>query len=123
MNGRALALTVFALFCTAPLAAQKAGAKPNPLLKEAKITKDAARQTALAKVPNGRVVESELEKEKGKLIWSFDIKVAGKPGVDEVQVDALTGEVVAVEHETAKEEAREEAAEKAKAKARAKKKP
>ena len=29
------------------------------------------------------------------------------PGVDEVQVDALTGEVSAVKHETAKDEAKE----------------
>jgi len=33
------------------------------------------------------------------LIWSFDLTVAGKPGVEEVEVDALTGKIVGVEHE------------------------
>ncbi len=123
MIRRMLALTTIALLSGAPLAAQKGDAKPNPLLKEAKITEAAARETALARVPNGKITEAELEKEDGKLIWSFDIKVAGKSGIEEVQVDALTGTVVAVEHETPKDEAREEAADKAKAKAKAKKKP
>ena len=50
------------------------------------------------------------------MVWSFDIKVAGKSGIEEVQVDALTGDVVNVEHESPKDEAREAAADKAKAK-------
>src|SRR5580693_1230479 len=67
------------------------------LQAQAKITKEQAEQTALAKAPGGTVKEGELEKEKGKLIWSFDI--TGSPGVTEVNVDAITGEVVGVEDE------------------------
>ena len=44
--------------------------------------------------------ESELEKEHGRLVWSFDIATPGTNDITEVQVDAVTGEVVSVEKET-----------------------
>ena len=74
------------------------------LKAEAKVTEEAARATALAQVPGGKVQESELEREAGKLVYSFDIKVEGKSGVEEVLVDAVTGQVVKREHESAKKE-------------------
>jgi uncharacterized membrane protein YkoI len=70
------------------------------LKAQARITEDAARATALARVPGGKVESGELEREHGKLLYSFDIKVAGKPGVDEVQVDAITGKLLSNKHET-----------------------
>jgi len=45
--------------------------------------------------------------EDGKLVFSFDLKVRGRPGVEEVQVDARTGAIVSVEHESAAAEAKE----------------
>ena len=81
------------------------------LRKEAKIAERVARKTALAAVPGGKVRSHELERENGKLIYSYDIKVAGKPGVEEVNVDAMTGDIVAHEHEDAKAEAKEKKAE------------
>lgn len=54
---------------------------------------------ALARVPGGRIVAAELEEEDGALIFSYDVRVEGQEGVEEVHVDALTGEVIAVEHE------------------------
>ena len=104
MIKRLMACAAIALLAASPMAAQKAAAKPNPLLKDAKITRQAARETALARVPGGKVRESELEMEKGTLVWSFDIKVKGKSGVDEVLVNAITGEVVSVEKETPADE-------------------
>jgi hypothetical protein len=80
---------------------------PAALAKEAKITLDAARATALAKVPNGVVKSEELEREHGKLIYSFDIQVPGKSGIEEVNVNAIDGKVVNKKHESAKTEARE----------------
>ena len=71
------------------------------MLKSAKITPAAATATALAKVPGGTVQSAEIEKEDGKLVYSFDIKVAGKSGIEEVLVDAMTGAVVGVEHDDA----------------------
>lgn len=87
---------------------------PASLRKEAKISMKTARATALKEVPNGKVRTSELERENGKLIYSFGIKVAGKTGIEEVNIDAITGAVVAHEHETPKSEKKEEAAEKKK---------
>ena len=81
------------------------------LQKEAKISEATARETALARVPNGSVKSSELEREKGKLIYSYDITVPGKSGVEEVNVDAMTGNVIGTEHESAKMEKKEEAKE------------
>jgi len=83
----------------------------------AKVSLAAARSTALARVPNGTVQTGELEREHGKLIYSFDIAVAGKPGIEEVQVNARTGKVIAQSHETPKGEAREKVQEKAETKA------
>ena len=81
------------------------------LRKEAKVAERDARKTALAAVPGGKVRSHELERENGRLIYSYDIKVAGKSGIEEVNVDAMTGEIVAHEHEDAKAEAKEKKAE------------
>ncbi len=87
------------------------------LKAQTKISESAAKATALAKVPGGRVKSSELEREKGKLIYSFDIATKGKSGIDEVQVDAITGDIVGgVVHESPKAEKKEAAAEKKEAK-------
>ena len=90
------------------------------LKAEAKITEAEARKTALAEVPNGKIQEHELEREKGMLVYSFDIKIAGESGIEEVLVDAMSGKVVAHEHETPAME-KKEAADEAKARAAAKK--
>jgi uncharacterized membrane protein YkoI len=82
-----------------------AAAEQVAMQKEAKITMVRARGRALAKVP-GTILSSELEREHGKLIYSFDIKTK-KPGVTEVNVDAITGKIIAVSQETPKKEAAE----------------
>jgi uncharacterized membrane protein YkoI len=82
------------------------------LAAEAKISEADARTTALAKVPGGAISSSELEKEHGKLIWSFDIAKVGSQNVTEVQVDAKTGKIVSTQIETPDKERREAIAEK-----------
>jgi len=100
-------------------AVAKKGKKEN-LKAEAKISKDSARTIALSKVAAGSKVKSwELEREKGTVVYSFDIKVPSQPGVEEVLVSAIDGSVVSQSHESPKEEkaeAKKEKAEKAKAK-------
>ena len=91
------------------------------LQKEAKISEETARATALKEVPNGTVKSSELEREHGKLIYSYDITVPGKTGIDEVNVNAIDGTVVAKQHETPKTEKKEAAQEAKEKKAAAKK--
>jgi hypothetical protein len=91
-------------------------ARQARLMARAKVSKETAQATALAKVPNGTVKESELEKEHGKLIWSFDITTPDSKDIKEVAVDAITGEVVSVETETPEDQAKEAAEDAAKAK-------
>jgi uncharacterized membrane protein YkoI len=91
------------------------------LQKEAKISEETARATALKQVPNGTVKSSELEREHGKLIYSYDITVPGKSGIDEVNVNAIDGSVVAKQHETPKAEKAEATKEAKEKKAPAKK--
>ena len=74
--------------------------KEAKLQAQAKLTRGEAEKIALSKVPGGTIKEGELEKEKGKLIWSFDISVPGSKDIKEVQVDAISGEIVAMETET-----------------------
>lgn len=81
--------------------------KEAKLHAEAKVSRADAEKAALAKVPGGTVKEGELEKEKGKLIWSFDISTPGSTDIKEVHVDAITGQVVSVETESAAAEAKE----------------
>jgi len=69
------------------------------LLARARVTDQAARAAALARVPGGRIVAAELEEEDGAFIFSYDVKVEGKDGIEEVHVDALTGQVIRLEHE------------------------
>lgn len=96
-----------------PLQAQAARHESQKALRaEAKISRAAARKTALSLVPGGRVKSSELERENGRLLYSFDIATRGKSGIDEVQIDALTGaQIGAVVHESAKDERAEARAE------------
>jgi uncharacterized membrane protein YkoI len=72
---------------------------PDSLRAQAKVSEDSARGLALARAPGGVVQALELEREHGRLIWSFDIKVAGKSGITEVNVDARDGSIVGIEHE------------------------
>jgi hypothetical protein len=94
---------------------------PDSLTKVAKISESVAAIAAQARVPKGKIEVVELERENGKLLYSYDIKTAGKSGIDEVHVDAMTGKVVGFVHESPSTE-KKEAAEDAKA-AKAKKKP
>jgi uncharacterized membrane protein YkoI len=73
----------------------------SQLQAQAKISKADAQATALAKVPNGTYKDCELEKEHGKLIWSFCFTTPDAKDITEVNVDAITGAVVNVEHEKA----------------------
>jgi uncharacterized membrane protein YkoI len=87
---------------------------PAKLAREAKIALDSARSIAQAKLPRAAVQSEELERENGKLIYSFDMKTAGKSGIDEVNVNAINGSIVGkIGHESAQSEAKEAKAERA----------
>jgi uncharacterized membrane protein YkoI len=102
------ALTMAATsIAAAPWARQdnKEAQEQERLAHEAKVTKEQAQATALKRAP-GNVEGAELEREHGKLVYSFDIRNS-KGTITEVQVSAITGKVVRVEHESKKQEADE----------------
>jgi uncharacterized membrane protein YkoI len=107
------------ILCGVVLATASVAADDPKLVAEAKIKETEARTTALAQVKNGTVRSEELEREHGHLIYSYDIEVPGKSGIDEVNVDAMTGKVIAKTHEgptAERKEAEAEAKEKIKPK-------
>lgn len=99
------AVTVLAFASIAP--AHAAEPSQASLLKQAKVSKEAASKTALAKVPGGIIKGSELENEHGALIWSFDIAIPKSRNIHEVQVNALTGAIASSVIETPKAQAKE----------------
>ena len=70
------------------------------------ITMAQARRIALRTSP-GKIESAERETEKGKDIYSFDIRRKGQANIDEVQVDAHTGNVISHTTETPTEQAAE----------------
>ena len=109
-------ILVAAMAVTATAGAQSVVAAPHrtsqhkkvetqaELQKEAKMTMEEARTTALKTVPGATIQAGEIEREGGKLIYSFDMKVPGKTGIDEVNIDAMTSKLVSHQHETPKDE-------------------
>ena len=81
--------------------------KQAKLAAQAKISRAVAEQTALARVPGGTIKEGELEKEGGKLVWSFDITTTGSKDITEILVDAKTGAIVSEEKESPEQQAKE----------------
>lgn len=75
-------------------------------LRKPKLTMEQATAIALAR-HDGTVKSSELEKEHGKLVYSFDIEAGTE--IREVQVDAMTGAIVEDKVESAADEAKEAA--------------
>jgi len=90
----------------------KAGTHTHELHGLAKVTRADAEHVALTSIkapPSAVVRDGELEVERGCLIYSFDIRVPGAPGIEEVAVDAGTGETLSHAHETPRQEAAERA--------------
>jgi uncharacterized membrane protein YkoI len=83
---------------------------------QAKITKAEAQKIALDKVPGGTIKEGDIEKEKGKLLWSFDIATPGTKDITEVQVDAITGAVLDIAKESVADQEKEKKEDSKKAK-------
>ncbi|HEY7216262.1 MAG TPA: hypothetical protein VIC28_16690 [Thermoanaerobaculia bacterium] len=67
---------------------------------QASVSMDEAGIIALAKVPGGELTSKELGRLSGKLTYFFDIRTAGKKGVDVVSINASDGTVVSVKHKS-----------------------
>jgi hypothetical protein len=81
----------------------------------AKVSQADAEHTAFTRITSSskQVAHSELEIEQGCLVYAFDIRIAGKRGVEEILVDAGTGKILSHKHESPKQEAAEQAKDKA----------
>jgi hypothetical protein len=99
------------LIAIASWGTEQGSASQSAMRKEAKVTMEEAQKAALAK-ESGKIKSKELEREKGRLIYSFDIKTVD--GLHEVNVDAMTGEVIEDTVESAAAEAKEKAADRKK---------
>src|SRR5262245_3710066 len=78
--------------------------KADELKAMAKITADQADSIALEAVEGAAadksVKEHELEVEGGVLVYSIEVQVKGKKGIDEILVDAGDGKILKREHES-----------------------
>lgn len=113
-----LAFLIAIALAAAPAANAQQGYKkdiPDSLAKRAKITESAAAATAQKRVPKGKIEGVELEVENGKLMYSYDVKTDGKSGIDEVNVDAISGKIIGFSHESPATEKKEAAADAKKA--------
>lgn len=94
------ATTVAAQPVPRPAAAEVPVTEEAPgLMQRARVGTDSARAIARTRVPGGRITKAELERERGRLLYSFDLAVPGRRGIEEVHVDARTGAVLRVTHE------------------------
>jgi len=71
----------------------------DELRARAAVTMAQAQKTALAAWPGARVTESEIEEENGRLIWSFEIEGPGRSAAVDVEVDAMTGELLPADND------------------------
>jgi hypothetical protein len=85
-----------------------AQAKPTEaeLINQAKVKRNEAQRIALKQAPQGTIKSAEIENERGKLVWSFDISTPGTRDITEVLVDASTGAILSVAKETPKQQGR-----------------
>jgi uncharacterized membrane protein YkoI len=98
-----LQLTIAACLVAMPLslnAQQITTDLPDSLAAKAKVSEPVARAKAKARVPLGTPTAVELERENGHLQYSYDLTVPGRKDITEVNVDAITGAVLSVHHET-----------------------
>ena len=79
------------------------------LLARVKVNAEQARAVVAARIPAGEITAAELEEEDGHLIYSFAVTVQGVSGIEEVNVDALMGQIASHAHEDAAMEAKEAA--------------
>ena len=95
------------LLCFGAFAIAKAKPTEAELINQAKVKRNEAQRIALKQAPQGTIKSAEIENERGKLVWSFDISTLGTRDITEVLVDANTGAIVSVARETLKQQAAE----------------
>jgi len=131
LKGALVKLLITAAFVLTSIGAWAAGlpcsihpkthAAPSELVGLTRVGHADALRVARASIDAPRaaaVHEGELEIEQTCLVYSFDIRIPGRSGIEEVMVDPGTGKVLAHTHETPAQEAAERAADRANSKHR-----
>jgi len=78
------------------------GSSQSDLEREATVDRTRAEQLALMDAHEGTVKRARLDRDNGKLVWTFDIsQYHGRSGIVEVQVDATTGAIISSNVKTA----------------------
>ena len=113
MNMRKMITLVLVLSAGAFVIAQ-AEPTQEQLTRQAVVKKAQAEKIALARVPRGTIKSAEIENERGKLVWSFDITTPGTRDITEVLVNAKNGAIVTVDKENPTQQAAEAKADKQK---------
>ncbi len=94
------AVVSLALFATVPVLPAAQAHQSRFGTSQTRISKDVARSVASGQFPDSAFERADLEKEQGRLIWSIQLRPHGSNEVHEVQIDALSGELVATGFET-----------------------
>lgn len=69
------------------------------LLAQATISDAAARAVALERFPNGQIVDAEIDEDHGRVMYKYQLHVASERRTVDVNIDAKTGAIVAVEED------------------------
>lgn len=69
------------------------------LLAQATISDAAARAVALERFPNGQIVDAEIDEDHGRVMYKYQLHVASERRNVDVDIDAKTGAIVAVEED------------------------
>lgn len=73
---------------------------PVSIQAQSLITRQGAETIALRLVPGGAIVSGNLERDKNRLVWWFDVSIPGSRNVKAIQLDAYSGAVVSNTIET-----------------------
>ncbi|HJS44580.1 MAG TPA: PepSY domain-containing protein [Gemmatimonadales bacterium] len=69
------------------------------LLAQATISDAAARAMALERFPNGQIVEAEIDEDAGRVMYKYQLRVVSDRRRVDVDIDAKTGAIVAVDED------------------------
>jgi uncharacterized membrane protein YkoI len=73
---------------------------PASVQAQSLLTRQRAETMALRLVPGGAIVSGNLERDKNRLLWWFDVSIPGSRNVKAIQLDAYNGAVVSNTIET-----------------------
>lgn len=112
---KSLLALVFLVPFAASAASLDCSIKASKMIKKAdmpgmaKVSVEDAKKSALGAVnaSGSAITKGGLEVEDGCLVYSYDVKIPGKNGIEEVIVDAGSGKVLKTEHEGSVKEALE----------------